>query len=35
MTHKQSYLDMFMVATIIPITASLVIMVLGSFGLCF
>lgn len=35
MTHKQSYLDMFMVATIIPIVASLVIMVLGSFGLCF
>lgn len=35
MTHKKSYLDMFMVATVIPIIASLVIMVLGSFGLCF
>lgn len=35
MTHKKSYLDMFMVATIIPIVASIVIMVLGSFGLCF
>lgn len=35
MTHKKSYLDMFMVATIIPIVASLVIMVLGSLGLCF
>jgi len=35
MTHKDSYLDMFMVATVIPIVASLVIMVLGSFGLCF
>lgn len=35
MTHKKSYLDMFMVATVIPIVASLVIMVLGSFGLCF
>lgn len=35
MTHKDSYLDMFMVATIIPIVASLVVMVLGSFGLCF
>ncbi len=35
MTHKKSYLDMFMVATVIPIIASIVIMVLGSFGLCF
>lgn len=35
MTHKKSYLDMFMVATIIPIVASLVVMVLGSLGLCF
>lgn len=35
MTHKKSYLDMFMVATVVPIAASLVIMVLGSFGLCF
>ncbi len=35
MTHKKSYLDMFMVATIIPIIASLVVMVLGSFGMCF
>lgn len=35
MTHKQSYLDMFVVATIIPIIASIVVMVLGSFGLCF
>lgn len=35
MTHKKSYLDMFMVATVIPIVASIVIMVLGSFGLCF
>lgn len=35
MTHKDSYLDMFMVATIIPIIASIVIMVLGSVGLCF
>lgn len=35
MTHKKSYLDMFMVATIIPIVASLVVMVLGSFGMCF
>ena len=35
MTHKQSYLDMFMVATIVPIIASLVVMILGSFGLCF
>lgn len=35
MTHKKSYLDMFMVATIIPIVASIVIMILGSFGLCF
>lgn len=35
MTHKKSYLDMFMVATLIPIVASIVIMVLGSFGLCF
>jgi H+/gluconate symporter-like permease len=35
MTHKKSYLDMFMVATVVPIIASIVIMVLGSFGLCF
>lgn len=35
MTHKKSYLDMFMVATIIPIVASVIIMVLGSMGLCF
>lgn len=35
MTHKKSYLDMFMVATAIPIIASIVIMALGSFGLCF
>ncbi len=35
MTHKDSYLDMFVVATIIPIVASLVVMVLGSMGLCF
>lgn len=35
MTHKKSYLDMFMVATVIPIVASIVIMALGSLGLCF
>jgi H+/gluconate symporter-like permease len=35
MTHKKSYLDMFMVATIVPIVASVVIMILGSMGLCF
>ena len=35
MTHKDSYLDMFVVATLIPIAASLVVMVLGSVGLCF
>jgi H+/gluconate symporter-like permease len=35
MTHKKSYLDMFMVATIVPIIASIVIMILGSMGLCF
>lgn len=35
MTHKQSYLDMFMVATVFPIVASLVVMFLGSAGLCF
>lgn len=35
MTHKKSYLDMFMVATVIPVVASVVIMVLGSMGLCF
>ena len=35
MTHKQSYFDMFIVASVIPIIASLVVMVLGSFGLCF
>jgi H+/gluconate symporter-like permease len=35
MTHKQSYLDMFVVATIIPILASIVLMILGSMGLCF
>lgn len=35
MTHKDSYLDMFMVATVIPIIASIAIMAMGSVGLCF
>lgn len=35
MSHKKSYLDMFMVATIFPIIASLVVMVMGSMGMCF
>ncbi|MCD8299661.1 MAG: GntP family permease [Clostridiales bacterium] len=33
MTHKDSYLDMFVVAMVIPIVTSLIIVVLASFGM--
>ena len=35
MTHKQSYLDMFVVSVVIPIIAALVLVVLATLGLTF
>lgn len=35
MTHKDSYLDMFIVACVIPIIAVLVLVALASVGICF
>ena len=35
MTHKESYLDMFMVSVLIPICTALVLVVLATLGLTF
>ena len=34
MSHKESYLDMFMVSMVFPIIAAIAIAILGSFGIC-
>ena len=35
MTHKESYLDMFVVSVVIPLIAAFALAALASMGICF
>lgn len=35
MTHKESYLDMFVISVVIPLIAAFALAVLASMGICF